>query len=339
MWRLRTIIKTEALLSIGETENKTVKYKIYPINNRNTENGNTVPENFRYCDVFLKIETTDIDEAFAILYNETNNFLDRISMVSYGLALLQSIYSICPESVKNGQEFDIALPQFSTNRKTNQINLENLNYKSEISPEQQRWIRLIRNGLNSSSEEDKYINYYSLLEEIARFESEEYIITKCTNPKCLTEVNTGRIATNNFIKKLLNNHKIEKKQINKAAGLRNKIAHGGAIKDKNYLKDLRLIGSHLEEVCLLELEKRLPFEIINRLNAHIVDIPLVKHRCVCIGDSFDLVKTSQAIPARFVKLKTNDSTLNGQRVNIGIPLGEGGYPIIDGFSWPDIKNE
>lgn len=337
MWRLRTVLKFEVIVSPGEIESSTAIFKIFPIDSTNTDSVQKIPETIRYCDALLKQDLDDIYEAFALLYNEVNSFLDRLSLVSYGSGEIVQIFSICPFSVLPGQEFEIAIPQFSTHRKTRPIELESLHLESEFTPEQQRWSRLLRNGLSSSSEEEKYINYYSLLEEIARQESEEYIVTKCTNPECHKEFNTGRKATNNYIKGILQNHKLDSDLVKKAPALRNKIAHGGAIKDKNYLEDVRKVGSHLEEICLIELENRLPVEIINRMNAHIIDVPIVKHGCVCNDNSFDLIRTTQTIPARFVKLKTSsDKGFEGQSTQIGMPLGKDGRPIIDPFSWPEI---
>lgn len=340
MWRLRTVLQFEVFVSIGKIESSEAIFKIFPINNTNTDNAQDIPETVRYCDALLKQKVDDIYEAFALLYNELNNFLDRITLVSYGSGTIVQIFSICPASISPGHEFDIAIPQFSTQRKTKAVLLESLNLKSEFTPEQQRWTRLLRNGLNSSSEEEKFINYFSLLEEIARQESEDYIITKCTNPECLKEVNTGRKATNNFIKGVLQNHNLDKALIKKAPELRNKIAHGGAKKDKEYLGDVRKVGSHLEEICLIELENRLPVEIINRLNAHIIDVPIVKHRCICNGESFDLIRSTQTIPGRFVKLKTsNENGFENQSTRIGMPLDKDGRPFIDPFSWPEIEKK
>lgn len=340
MWRLRTVVKSEVVVSIGEAESLDAIFKIFPIDNTNTENAQDISETVRYCDALLKQEVDDIYEAFALLYNELNNFLDRISLVSYGSVTIVQIFSICPDSILAGHEFDIAIPQFSTQRKTKAIQLESLHLKSVFSPEQQRWTRLLRSGLNSSSEEEKFINYYSLLEEIARQESEEYIVTKCTNSECLKEVNTGRKATNNFIRGVLKNHNLDKELVKKAPVLRNKIAHGGAKKDKEYLSDIRKVGSHLEEICLLELENRLPVEIINRLNAHIIDIPIAKHRCICNDDSFDLIRSTQTIPARFVKLKTNNEDgFEDQSTGVGMPLDKDGRPFINPFSWPKIEKK
>jgi len=200
MWRLRTVLEFEVIVSPGEIESSTAIFKIFPIDSRNTDSAQDIPKTIRYCDVMLRQDLDDIYEAFSLLYNEVNSFLDRLSVVSYGSGRIAHILSICPTSVFPGQEFDIAIPQFSIHRETRPIKLESLHLESEFTPEQQRWSRLLRNGLSSLSEEEKYINYYSLLEEIARQESEENIVTKCTNPECLKEVDTGRKATNKFIK-------------------------------------------------------------------------------------------------------------------------------------------
>ncbi len=170
-----------------------------------------------------------------------------------------------------------------------------------------------------------------MLEEIARDESSEFIVSTCTH--CKHEVNTGRKATNKFIKDLLRKYDIDKMLIKKAPNIRNKIAHGGAEKDKSFYSDVAKINSHLEEVCLLELEARLNVDIINRLNAHIVDIPMVKHVCVCNSEgSFDLIHSAQTIPARFVKLRhSSESAFKDQRALIGMPLDKKGRPIINPF--------
>lgn len=338
MYRLRTIIYSEIILSLGNTENETVKFNIRPIESQNSSDSKLNIDKYRHCDVISKIDIPDIDEAFVLLYNELNNFLDRFSMISYGIVKNYKIISISPETVKPGEEFVLALPQYTTSRKTLAISLDELNLNIKIKPEQERWLRLLRNGLNSFSEEEKYINYYSLLEEIARVECTEYIITKCNNPNCLKEVNTGRKATNNFIMKILQEHEIDFKLIKLAPELRNKIAHGGANKNKIYQNNVRIVGSHLEEICLLELEKRLPLKIKNRFNAHITDVPFFKHQCKCTLDKkFQLIRSSHTIPSRFVQLKHEDpSVFEGQNVEIGVPLDSNERPIIDPFVWPDI---
>ena len=336
MWRLRTRIQSEVIIEPGELEEAPVIFRVFEFNDQNAVNGSSTPSNLRYCDVFWNDEK-DIFEAFAHLENGLNKFLDRISLVSYGKSARHSILSIAPESVKPDEKFDIAFPQWSTNRKTINIRLPDLKYSSEITSEQQRWERLLRLGLNAISGEEKYINYYSLLEEIARYESTEFIVNKCRN--CKHEETTGRKATNNYIKNLLNKYDIDEDLINKASSIRNKIAHGGAEKNKTFYADVAKLNSHLEEVCLLELEERLNIYIRNRLNAHIVDIPMVKHTCVCnLDNSFDLINTTQTIPARFVKLKHSlNSAFEDQEAYIGMPLDCQQKPFIDPFSWPDIE--
>lgn len=254
MWRLRTIIESEVIIEPGESVSPDVIFRIFEINEENTENGSSVPANFRYCDALLFDSVKEIFEAFALLYNELHCFLDRISLASYGKSSIKSILSIAPEIVKPNEEFDIAFPQFTTNRKTINLKLVDLKYNIELESEQQRWIRLLRLGLNAISEEEKYINNYSLLEEIARVESSDFIINTCAN--CKHEVNTGRKATNNFIKELMKKHGVDKKLIKKAPNIRNKIAHGGANKDKLYFSNVAELNSYLEEICLLELENR-----------------------------------------------------------------------------------
>jgi len=336
MWRLRVTIESEVIIDIGNFKDPHVIFRIFEINDKNTKDGNLAPPNLRYCDILLQDDVGDIFEAYAFLYDKLNSFLDRLSLVSYGKSAIHSVLSIAPKSVSPNEEFEIAFPQYKTDRKTISINLSDLKYDNEITPEQQRWERLLRLGLNANSEEEKCISYYSLLEEIARNESSEFIVNTCKN--CQHEVKTGRKATNNFIMALMKKYCIDKELIKKAPGIRNKIAHGGSKKDKSFYSDVAKINSHLEEVCLLELESRLKVDIINRLSAHIIDIPMVKHMCKCDSEnSFELMETTQVIPARFVKLKhSSESAFSDQTALIGMPLDSQGKPIINAFSWPDI---
>jgi hypothetical protein len=72
-----------------------------------------------------------------------------------------------------------------------------------------------------------------------------------------------------------------------------------------------------------------------------VDIPIVTHKCICNKDgSFGLVKSSQNIPARFVKLpQKSESVFTGTSAEIGLPPDKNQRPIIDPFAWPDVSRE
>lgn len=336
MWRLRTVIKSEVVIEPGEIITPQAKFSVFSVNNANTANGDTIAANMRYCDVFLNGSVVNILEAFAFLHNEINNFLDRISLSSYGWASIQNILSIGPDKVKPNDKFEIAIPQFIIHRKTANLDLSNLKSNVELNSSQQRWVRLLRLGLNASSEEEKFICYYSLLEEIAREESAEFIVNTCK--KCSAEVNTGRKATNNFIRDMMKKHDVDRDLTDKASELRNKIAHGGADKNRTHFSNVAKINSHMEEICLIELEKRTRINVINRLHAHIVDIPVIRHCCICnLDNSFDLIQSSLAIPARFVKLKHESQDMfQNQGAQIGMPLDKEEIPIINPFAWPEI---
>jgi len=191
--------------------------------------------------------------------------------------------------------------------------------------------------LNAVSGEEKFISFFSLLEEIARKESEEYIIQRCDC--CKNEINTGRKATNNYILNMLGDHNLDQELIKQVAQTRNKIAHGSGTKNKQFYATLAGLNSHFEEICLLELEARLNLNVLNRSNVHIIDQAIIKHTCVCNNNGFDLVNSQQTLPLRFVNLKPNPNvSTEGQSVSAGFPLDEAQRPIIDPFSWPDILN-
>lgn len=336
MWRLRAIIETEVELIPEIAETNGEKYRIFEINDKNTKGGNSVPPNIRYCDVIGSGSTSDIVEAYSSLYDKLNKFLDRISLVSYGKAVYRTILSVTPVSVRHNESFEIAIPQFMLKRETKKVGLNSLNLGEMVGDNLLRFQRLLRLGLNSNSEEEKYISFFSLLEEIARAESTEYIENEC--PKCQHKVDTGRKKTNNYILAMLKGQGVEKKLTGKAVDIRNKIAHGGAVKNKEFYSTLSLLNSHIEEVCLLELEKRLDITINNRLNVHITEVPVVTHKCTCKTDgTFELVETNQRIPARFVKLKHDDDEIyKNTKALVGLPLDSEQRPFIDPMSWPEV---
>lgn len=337
MWRLRAIIKSEVEINPGEIQASGVAYNIFKIDEGNTLGSGNIPPTVRYCDIKIPSDTSDILEAFATLYDKLNTLLDRVALVSYGKTFVQNILSVTPASVCPNEIFQIAIPQFMFERKTKNLSLDSLGIGGGINDCYLRLERLMRLGLNAASEEEKYINYYSLLEEIARSESEDYIKNICKN--CQHEVDTGRKKTNNHIKSILKSHGIENKLVNESSEIRNKIAHGGATKNKKFYSTVSLLNSHFEEVCLLELEKRIGITVINRLSAHIVEVPVITHKCRCNKDgTFDLVESSQRIPARFVKLKyDSDSIYKDTSALIGFPLDKEQRPIIDAFSWPNVR--
>lgn len=336
MWRLRAIIYTAVLVNPDVIENENFIYSIIPVNNSNTENGDLIQPNYRYLDIKYKHIEIDIHDGFAILYEELNCFVDKVVFLTYGEAIIVNIISICPNKVNIAEPFEIAFPHISIVRKTVSLNLSDCQINNELNDTNQRLIRLIRNGINTVSIEDKFLNFYTVLEEIARNESQEIIHNVCNN--CQTKVSKGRKATNNFIKDILSSYNIDAKSIKLASELRNKIAHGGAKKNKEYLSDVQNIASLLEEISMLEVEKRINYKVINRLNVHIIDIPVVTHNCVANTDgSFDLVKTSLNMPARFIKLEPSGD-LGDQMARIGLPTDSSGKPFIyHPFAWPEIK--
>lgn len=337
MWRLRSTIESEVIVEPGEISTPNVVLNIFKVNTTGMPVGDDISQTATYCDITLRYEVLDISEAFAILYDQLNTLLDRVSVVSYGGAMIRKILSVAPASIKLDEEFEMAIPQHSANRTTNSIKLEWLKLGAGVDKIYLRLERLMRLGLNSISEEEKFISYYSLIEEIAKYDSTDYVINTCV--KCNNQVNTGRKATNNFIKLLLQQHGVEDKLVKIAPEFRNKIAHGGATKNKEFYATVASLNSHLEEVCLLELEARLGITIVNRLKSHFVDIPIVTHKCVCNKDgSFSVVQSNLIIPARFVILPhKTESVFTGTSAMFGMPLDKNQQPIIDPFAWPDVS--
>lgn len=332
MWRLRVIIESEAILDLGEINSHDVLIKVFKMVD---ENNLDIDKRFRHIDLFLLNKETDIYSAYAFLYETLNEFLDRFSMVSYGKSIIREIISITKDKVNFGEVFELALPQFSIGREVSSINLNDLKFNKNIEDIQKRWERLFRLGINSNSPEEKYISYYSLLEEMAKFYSKEKILNEC--PKCKKKTDTGRIATNKYIRNLLIDYGVEKKLQEKASLIRNKIAHGGGTKSKHFYADVMHLNSYFEEICISELEKKLDIGILNRLNVHISDIPIVTHKGVYAKDGLvDLISSNMAIPARHVHLKSETISVKNQSTRIGFPLDEMGRPFISPFAFPDL---
>ena len=332
MWRLRVIIESEAILDLGEIKSNDVLIKVFKMVD---ENNLDIDKRFRHLDFFLLKKENDIYSAYTFLYETLNEFLDRFSTISYGKTIIKEIISITKAKVDYGEIFELAFPQFRIRRKLSSINLNDLKFDKSIENNQKRWERLFRLGLNSNSPEEKYISYYSLLEEMAKFYSKEKILNEC--PKCKKKTDTGRIATNKYIKNLMINYNVDKKLQEKASLIRNKIAHGGGTKSKQFYADLMHLNSYFEEICLSELEKKLELDILNRLNVHISDIPIVLHKGVYAKDGLvDLISSKIKIPARHVHLKSETISVENQTTEIGFPLDDNNRPIINPFAFPDL---
>jgi acetyltransferase-like isoleucine patch superfamily enzyme len=142
MWRLRTILRTEVIVEPDVIENNNYIYKLFKIRD---SNGNLIGENIRFLDIIYKNKIDDIFDAFAILYEELNLFIDKIAFITYGCVFCDSIVSICPDKVSINEKFEIAFHDFSKKRKTKNFNLNYLKDYNELSFENKRLIRLFRN--------------------------------------------------------------------------------------------------------------------------------------------------------------------------------------------------
>ena len=338
-WRLRSIIFSEFIMERCSISIRDVEYKIFSLTNENTQNGSSVPINYFYCDISTPIPNIpDIYEAYTFLSVKLNYLLDRISYVSYGKVQIKEILSITKHTISSNEEFEIAIPQSLIQRKSISITGEMLELKNENDTDYLKRIeQLFRIAMNSDSQQEKFLTLYVILEEIARTECTETIKNTCNN--CNWQHDTGRKKTNNFIKDILKHYDLSKDQINKADRLRNKIAHGGSNINREFYRDLNLLCSHLEEICISEIEKRSNIIIRNRLNAHITDIPIFRHECRCNTDgTIELINSDHKIPARFVKLFTDtESLFENSQAMVGSPLDNEGRPIINPFSWPEIE--
>lgn len=80
MWRLRSEIYTEVVIEPEKIENVNIIISVSAFSDLNSENGNSIPANFRLCDIYLKTEENDLLTDFAEYLNRSAR-----SCRSYGL--------------------------------------------------------------------------------------------------------------------------------------------------------------------------------------------------------------------------------------------------------------
>lgn len=196
-WIAKYLVNTEAVLNLGETNINECTYRTISINGLNFFGHIETIDNFRLVEiVFPKKDSDTIEDAYITGQDYIDEFIDRFCFISYSAAFQTQCISVSQEQVKLNEEFEIIYVHYFKQRKLNNIDLEKINF--QLDEKQNRYLRLLRSGILASTQEEKLLNLFTVLEQIAREESLETIKNTCL--KCGNENDTGNKKTNNYIK-------------------------------------------------------------------------------------------------------------------------------------------
>lgn len=323
-WRIKYLIETEAILESGSVDFKEVKIII-----TQTPSSPINPHQKIIEILITEEQSSTIEDAYVMGIDIIEEFLDRFCLISYSQAFITTLISVCKEQVKPEEEFEFIQMQYLKERKLNKINPNDLLFKSDESSD--KYLRLLRYGMTSFSQEEKLLRYFSLLEQIAQNESEETIKKKCSN--CEMEFDTGMKKTNNFISTLLSKHSINKKESKKITGYRGKIAHGGGRRSQEYFLDVDTLSARLETPAYKEVLQRIDVEIKNGMNVHMPGYPINKN-------TFKFDSNGGLIPIKGLwkshGLFSKIDTEKGDSAMFGVPT-DGDKPITpEPIALPDL---
>ena len=267
-WRARYIINTEAILALGNTQFKeaTINILAPPFEG--------VGEQTRLVEILLDLNLfPTVEDAYVRAMDIVEELLDRFCLVSYSQAYIHAFVSVCKEKVKVEEEFEIVQMLYFKNRSLNEVSLQSLIFS--VGEKEEAYIRLLRLGITSQSQEQKLLKYFSLLEQIATSESTENITKTCS--KCGDTVDTGVKKTNNFIAGTLSKYKIDKKECQAITSYRGKIAHGGGRRNQEYFLDVDIFSARIEGPTFKEILNRTGINVENGVNVHLPGYPLNKN--------------------------------------------------------------
>jgi hypothetical protein len=198
--------------------------------------------------------------------------IDRISLIGYCEARILGLISVCKEQVAPEEDFAIIQMNYFKERWVNNIKPEQLLFQT--SEKNERYLRLLRDALNTPSLEEKLLRYFSLIEQIAQDESSETIKQTCG--ECGHEIDTGMKKTNAFIREVLTKYGISKKDVNTITTYRGKIAHGGGRRSQQYFLDIEMFAIKMESPAFRETLERIRVEVNNGENIHAPGFPISK---------------------------------------------------------------
>lgn len=333
-WIAKYLINTEALLQIGETKVGECIYKVASINGLNFFGHIETIDNFRLIEIiFEKKETDSIEDAYIKGQDFIDEFIDRFCFISYSSAIVNQCVSVSKESVKLNEEFEIIYVHYFKQRKLNNIDLNKIDF--QLNDQQKRYLRLLRSGILATNFEEKLLNFFTVLEQIALEESKETIKNTCSN--CGNENDTGNKKTNNYIKQILEKFSFTSSDVKKITEYRGKIAHGGGKRNQKYYLDVNKYAIQLEgPVYNLVLERISESKIQNDCNPHILGYPFMKAKFKFINKEFELEFGGWKFTAE-MQPSVIDNAEKKSGLSVGVHLNENNQlPLPQRFELPTL---
>jgi hypothetical protein len=197
-----------------------------------------------------KFET--VADAFTQSLNVIDLFLAQVSLIGYAASRLVKFISVAPEQVKRGEIFELATSvgkAFSDESRVTPNDFPNAPQNEATA----QAVKLIHSALNAQTMDERFLNLFAALEQIAAAETVEKLESKCA--KC-GNVTTGGFATTRYIKTLLEPFGFEKAGMDKLREFRNKLAHGSGRRDRSHAQELTRWVAKLEGSVLSIIAKR-----------------------------------------------------------------------------------
>lgn len=168
-----------------------------------------------------------IEEAFYLSWEKINLFTISCSYIGYGKSMLLSHVATMPGNFDDLEEFDVLI-QKVINKETKSYSIT----QKDLSPIEDTLnskfsdaLICVASALRANSIEEKSVLMHSGCQVMATSVGVDTIKQKCTN--CEHEIDSGRPATNNYIKKIFKSTKENSNALyDKFTTLRNKIGHG-----------------------------------------------------------------------------------------------------------------
>lgn len=240
--------------------------------------------------VILDVEDK-IQEVYLKSLDIVEKFLDFASLIGYcEVQMLDHIITI-PTYSEVGKEFEGLSSKIIHKRtykegitatdllKIGQIGVVNQYLEIALS--------FLRRALSTQSLEEKIIMLASCLEKIASVESNEYVKTKCA--ECGHEKDTSMKATKRFLKDILVKKGASNKEVQNFLDRdRNKVAHGGGVRDVKFYSELKESILKVQHLVVEIMSEKLGVDLVNS-GTSVIDLPAAIYKYIKQADgSFDL---------------------------------------------------
>ena len=284
-------------------------------------------------DVVLEgLSEMNAEEAHIIGIDTLEEFLDRLSLVSYAPCRQLGVVSTCPNEVSVDEPFNMITVDLVKELETPEIKPEHLagfNKLPEDSPALQA-THLVRQALTAENVEQHLAHLHNAAELIALNESDERVQYEC--PKCKHTWN-GPLASQRAVRRLLQDRKVSRSDANDATEYRGRIAHGAGRRDVAFDGRVTELAGAIEGAVISTIANRAGV-IVQRRAGVVTGLPMTLHEAVKEADGTFVVNNSTwKAPARFPQLD-DDVSIPGGKVFVGFNTMPGGRAKIDPVAWP-----